>query len=338
MIELAQPRFFAIVGVGRSGTTLLMSMLNAHPDITTPPELHFVSQYIVKCPYADLKETIAKLSYDPRFARLQLTTGEITQPFFEQNEPFSVVRLYQIILQTYASKRGVHIVGDKAPKNIEYLPVLHRIFPEACIIHLIRDPRDVYLSRTKAAWSSSRRDTLQFLAYRAQYDLGRRLGPRLFGDHYQEIHYENLLSQSRIELERVCHLLEVPFDDEMLSFSASAKGLVFSDEMAWKKEALGPLLTENMNKWQRELTPEQVMRIEAACSPAFEDGFYKRSRQVHTERSRLTGAMINTYMAILTAVYQRLVMFRNWKAIRAIDRQGLLSDSSISEAGKAGRC
>ncbi|MGA1864960.1 MAG: sulfotransferase family protein, partial [bacterium] len=158
--------FFSIVGVGRSGTTLLMCMLNEHPDIVTPPEFHFISQHMVKRPNMRLLESSERLRKDPRFARLGLDVEDVIRPFKDEKEPFSPDRLYRSILRTYADKHEVRIIGDKAPKNIEYLPVLHKVFPDGKIIHLIRDPRDVYLSRIKAAWSMSRADTLQFLAYR----------------------------------------------------------------------------------------------------------------------------------------------------------------------------
>jgi hypothetical protein len=317
--ELGELSFFAIVGVGRSGTSLLMCMLDAHPDIAMPPESHFVGQYVVKRAGVKLPQLIAHLSHDNRFARLGLSIEEITQPFLEYNEPFSVARMYQVIMKIYATKRGVRVVGDKAPKNIEYLPVLRSIFPEACIIHLIRDPRDVYLSRTKTKWSGSRPAVLQYLAYRSQYGLGRRLGPQLFGDRYLEVHYENLITRPVTELSRVCSLVNLPFDNSMLDFQVSAKELVFADELTWKKEVLGPLLTQNKNKWQQELTPEQAARVEAACSPTFKDGFYELSGKGDARRSRLACLLINTYMPILDFIYQQSVMHRNRKALRSVD-------------------
>jgi len=294
-------------------------MLNAHPDITMPPEFHFVSQYIANHPHEDFSETMARLSSDRRFARLNLTTEEITKRFLEGNLSFSLAKLYEVILRLYSSKKGVRIIGDKAPKNIEYLPVLKRIFPEASVIHLIRDPRDVYLSRTKAKWSSSRYDLLQFLAYRSQLDQGRRIGPQLFAEHYQEILYEKLLHQPSIELESVCRLLGVSFDDSMLNFSDSAKELVFSDELTWKKEALGPLLTQNMNKWRKELPVSQILRIEAACAPVFEEGLYDCSNRVRSVRDRIKHLLINRFMSLVTKTYQIIVAFKNWRALKSIN-------------------
>jgi len=305
--------YFAIVGVGRSGTTLLMSMLNAHPAITLPPEFHFVNEHLAQRPRATLAEALARLEGDPRFARLGLALDEVKRPF--THLPFSMPNLYRQLLQCYAQKQGVSVIGDKAPKYVEYLPLLRHIFPDAKIIHLIRDPRDVYLSRTKAAWSAGRKDTWQFLAYRAQSALGRRLGPKLFGHNYLEVHYEQLLTQPQNELQRICRLIGAPYQPEMLAFGDAAQNIIFPDELAWKREALGPLLTDNMNKWRRELTPQQVARVEAACAPAFKEGFYQPAVPPKPTPARI---MMNSYMAALSAIYQSRIALQNRRVLRQI--------------------
>ncbi len=311
-------QFFAIVGVGRSGTTLLMSMLNAHSAMALPPEFHFVNQHIAQAPTATLPEAKARLEEDSRFARLGTTVDEAIRPFSQNQSPFSMPNLYREILKTYAARKNVAIIGDKAPKYVEYLPILRQLFPKGKIIHLIRDPRDVYLSRAKAAWSASRRDNMQFLAYRAQYALGRRLGPQLFGDNYLETYYEQLLTQPETELKRICHFIGVPFQSEMLAFSSSAQNIVFPDEMAWKKEALGPLLTNNMNKWRQKLPPDKIARIESACTPTFKDGFYQRSEQSNNRPNSVKYALLNGYMAILSALYQGAIKAKNRQVLRKI--------------------
>lgn len=302
-----------IVGVGRSGTTLLMSMLNAHPEVAFPPEFHFINQHLAQAPRATLEQAVARLQADARFERLQIDLDEVIRPF-KIDQPFTMPNLYRAILSYYAQQQNVTTIGDKAPKYVEYLPVIQHIVPDAKIIHLIRDPRDVYLSRTKAEWSSKRSDLLQFLAYRAQYDLGRHQGPKLFAQNYLEIQYEHLLIQPQAELEKISNLLQIPFSDKMLQFSKSAQTLVASDEMAWKKEVLGPLLTNNMNKWANELTPQQITRIETACTPTFEDGLYQKAYS----GAGLKNWIFNNSMALLSALYKNNITRKNWQVNRAI--------------------
>ena len=199
MIDWSELQYIAIVGVGRSGTTLLMSMLNAHPEIAFPPEFHYINQHLARKPNAPIEEAISRLQNDSRFQRLQIDLEDVIRPF-RGGQLFSMAELYKAILRYYATAQNVNIIGDKAPKYVEYLPTIKQIFPDAKIIHLIRDPRDVYLSRTKADWSAERTDVLQHLAYRAQYDLGCHQGEKLFGNNYIPIQYENLLTQPETEL------------------------------------------------------------------------------------------------------------------------------------------
>lgn len=310
-------QYLTIVGVGRSGTSLLMSMLNAHPEVMFPPEFHFINQHLARRPQATLSEAATRLRSDARFARLDMTVDDAIRPFTNQQLPFSMPALYREILFQYGRRGNGRVIGDKAPKYVEYLPVIHLIFPNAKIIHLIRDPRDVYLSRKKAAWSANRPDLLQLLAYRAQYDLGRRLGPQLFGEYYLEVQYEQLLTQPVKTLRLICDKLQIPFIQQMLDFSDSARQLVAKDELSWKQETIGPLLTNNMNKWQKVLTPAQTAQVEAACWPTFVDGLYQSAQHRFSWSQRLT----NSYMMLLSRLYQANILRQNKRICRLIQQQ-----------------
>ena len=79
-----------IVGVGRSGTTLLQSILNAYSDIFLPPELHFIKNYVV----SELKRKKYKNKNIINLAKDILNdinlkgyeiTGSVTKKFFLPN-------------------------------------------------------------------------------------------------------------------------------------------------------------------------------------------------------------------------------------------------------------
>ena len=112
----------------------------------------------------------------------------------------------------------------------------------------------------------------------------------------------------------MCQWLNISFAQEMLQFSASAKKLVASDEMAWKKEVLGPLITNNMNKWEKALSPEKIGRIEAACSPTFQDGLYEKAFL----QSTLKNNLYSNVLALLSAIYKSNIKFKNWQINQAI--------------------
>ncbi len=122
------------------------------------------------------------------------------------------------------------------------------------------------------------------LIYRAQFRRGQQDGNKHFGNDYLEVHYEDLIQSPEQILGKICDLIDVQFDERMLSFSDSAKRLVAPSEMSWKSETMGPLLTNNSEKWRRELSPWQVQVIERVCENAFRTQKYSYS----TDRTPLS--------------------------------------------------
>jgi len=70
-----------IVGVGRSGTSLLQSMLNAHPEIVSTPETHFLRKYVFpnlnEDKVVDAKDFFLELDRDNHFKRIPISIDEI---------------------------------------------------------------------------------------------------------------------------------------------------------------------------------------------------------------------------------------------------------------------
>jgi len=273
-----------IVGVGRSGTSLLQSMLNAHPRICFPPETSFIRRFLVtdslRRMWEDDPGSVAKvLGDDELIGRLALDEGAIDSILSSLGGAFSVVELYVRLLEAYAAEAGkadAAWIGDKDPRSVEYLPLIHRCFPEARILHIIRDPRDVLASKKKAAWSKNQSSFRHVFANRVQLKMGREQGRRLFGPNYMEFAYEELLGNANRVLTRISRLLDLDFHPAMLEFSDSSKRLVSQDEMQWKKETLGPLLATNSGKWKDSLASWETALTERVCGEAFRAMNYEK--------------------------------------------------------------
>ena len=261
-----------IVGVGRSGTSLLQSMLNAHSEMSFIPETHFLRKYVFKSSTVvdakNIDSIIETFNNDDDFLRARIPAEQIVKIGMEY------VDIYDALLAVYLKRKGKEIIGDKDPRNIDFLSQLNAFYPEGKVIHMIRDPRDVVLSRTKADWSKGRPFYLHAYMYITQIKRGRRLGKEKYGIDYKEIFYEDLIGDPVKVLNELCEFLNVNFEEKMLDFSNSAKELVDKGEMQWKKETIGPLLVGNMNKWKRELTEEQIGLIQCVCKPVFNKNMY----------------------------------------------------------------
>ncbi len=257
-----------ILGVGRSGTSLLQSMLNAHTAIAFLPETQFFRKYLIKKPDDSWRE---KILADPKIEKIGLDP----QKLIAHHNPKEA---YFALLNFYLENQSKLIAGDKDPRLLDYAEILKAHFPTSKVVHIIRDPRDVVLSRTKADWSKRWPVWLHAATYDIQMKLGRTKAKSCFKDQYCEIYYEELISNPVKTLEQVCDHLGVPFEKSMLSFQESAEKLVRSDEMQWKKETLGDLLPQNRDKWKNNLTPLQVRTIEKVCASAFKHDRYQLSQ------------------------------------------------------------
>ncbi|MCY4373123.1 MAG: sulfotransferase, partial [Spirochaetaceae bacterium] len=151
------------------------------------------------------------------------------------------------------------------PRCVELLPLLARHWPSAHVVHVIRDPRDVLASKKKAAWSRHRSSVTHVFVNRVQLSAGRRAGPLSFGPRYHEVVYEALLADPQTVLRRLTERIEVPYEEAMLHFGDAARSLVSDEELAWKRETLGPLLATNSGKWRRELTDWEAALAERVC-------------------------------------------------------------------------
>ena len=277
-------RIIFVVGVGRFGTSLLQSMLHAHPNIAFLPESHFFCRYVARPPVRwrlerEGVEVFRRvLARDKEFNRVGIPVDELLVPFFNDGRSLDLAEVYKRLLRLFCQPKQMSVIGDKDPRLVDYLDKVHHVFPEARILHMIRDPRDVLLSRRKADWSSGRPDLLHLLTYRAQLQRGRMRGGQLSRDLYMEVQYEDLLSAPVPTLQATAEHIGIDYDDAMLSsFGDSARELVDESEIAWKRETMGPLLKNNSGKWRRELSPWQVHLAEKICVSAFDELGYERA-------------------------------------------------------------
>ena len=264
-----EPTF--VVGVGRSGTSLLQSMLHAHPDITFLPETHFFRRYVAKKLTRRWYETLGPkrflgvLENDDYFKRAGILANDLLKPYLESSRAFNLVDCYTRLLRQELGRRGTSVVGDKDPRNIDYIESLHEFFPNSSLLHIVRDPRDVLYSRLMAKWSSGRPYWINVFTYDVQMRQGCVYGNTLYGDRYLEIRYEDLISMPEETLGRVCRHLGLSYSTDMLAFESAARELVHFSEMDWKKNTIGPLLKDNSGKWMGQLSLQQITLTEHLC-------------------------------------------------------------------------
>lgn len=254
-----------IVACPRSGTTLLQLMLHAHPRIAIPPENRFfLDVYRDRATFGDLRQPSARLAVADRilswerFDDLKVAPEVIRERIVEG--PPTLGSALGIVFREYALLYGKPRWGDKRPLYLHHLPALLRLFPDAQIIHIVRDGRDCVASLQSMPWWQTGK-VAAVTAWLQSMDLARRAGARLPADQFYELSYERLVGNPRAELEAMCVFLGESFSEDMLDPHRQAVAAVPKDKV-WHARTHGAIDSASINTWADRLAPWQTGALE----------------------------------------------------------------------------
>lgn len=183
-----------IVGSERSGTTLMRSLINAHPNISCGEETHFLSglEGIVGSKWRLMKD----------------------YPFEKEYWYEKIRELFDGFKTETAEKQGKSRWGDKTPIYVLKLDFINTLFPDCQVIHMIRDGRDVVAS-SMDRWGY-RRGLSATKRWGKSVRAGQAFGRSVSPEKYIEIKYEELVLDSEGTMQRVCEFLQEPWEPELL--------------------------------------------------------------------------------------------------------------------------
>ncbi len=262
-----------VLGCARSGTTLLQLMLHAHPRIAIPPETRFLTEaYEQRERFGDLREPanvdalVDWIFVDPkqRLVRdLKLDVEEF-RTRAHQVEP-TLGSVLGLVLQMYAERWGKPRWGDKRPSYFKRIDALLAMFPDAQIVHLIRDGRDCVASLQRMPWwGSGSIGAMQ--NWLAAMQTGARCRRRLRDDQFFELRYEDLVVNPRVELQRLCDFLGEEFDEAMLETSEAARDAVPKRKRRrHHRRTTHQVSDAAVGRWEGDLEPWEVTLMEAVA-------------------------------------------------------------------------
>jgi LPS sulfotransferase NodH len=230
---------FFIFGHARSGTTLLVRLARLHPEVHCNYQAHFFT-----------RKPLLKSLVDTPEAEEWLMRKSNRWNHGRDLSPLVLRAASDIIMERDAAREGKRIVGDKSPSSIihgQAVRDLHAVYPDAKIVYIVRDGRDVIISerfrnfveeskflsaedkriiedlrKDQAAFTDSRRSifTETFIRRTAQdwvHDLQETEDEshRLFGENFYGLRYEDLLERPFDEMKKVWEFLGVEADPSL---------------------------------------------------------------------------------------------------------------------------
>jgi hypothetical protein len=282
-----------VLGVRRSGTTLLRVMLDRNPELAVPDESYFVPQLArrhrgVVDPDAFLDDlrrlpTLAEWGLEPDAVAARLRPG------MPAGEAIAAV------FATYAAERGKPRWGDKTPLYMQHLPVLERLFPDARYVHLIRDGRDAALSFLSVpaglmteGWGHPR-DARGFACqWATEVVAARVLGARVGPSRYLELRYEALVADTEAALRAICAYADLVYDPGMLDYV----GRTDSARKAHQQRLNEPPRA-GVRAWRTEMSDDDRRRFEEVAGALLDELGYEVATRGHA-RVRLASYRVRT--------------------------------------------
>ncbi len=271
---------FFIFGHARSGTTLLMRLVRLHPEVHCNYQAHFFT-----------RQPLLKSLVDTPEAEEWLARKSNRWNRGRDLSPLVLRAAADFILERDAAKAGKRIVGDKSPSSTihgQAVRDLHALYPDAQLIYIVRDGRDVLISErfrnlveeSKFLKAEDRQIVAELRKDQAQFTNGTRSlfteavvrrvargwvtnlqeteaeGRRLFGDQYCSVRYEDLLTQPFAEMQKLWGFLGVQADPALEAVIVTEMSSNPDEEwQARRNEDIASFLPKgHAGNWQRLFT------------------------------------------------------------------------------------
>jgi len=302
---MAKPDHIFVVGLSRSGTSLMRNILNKAEEVAVGGESHFLKHWIGYQGFQREFARVADISTDAGAKqvvdyiynlRSNSRRGRGFWGWLQENvdRELFLQRLLEsdrnewilldLLMEFYAD--GKPIRGEKTPAHIHSAPVLLKQYPNAKIIHMFRDPRAIFVSTR--GWQLTRAHvtlpyrilrhfpvfmTEIFVSFHVIFtwlrvtQLHHQYQQR-YPDNYYLCRFEDLVSNPEGALKKLCDFLEIEFTDNMLEISYQ-NSTVSSQQLSQGFDSSAT------SRWQKHMSPITYNWIVLWCNKHFPEFHYQ---------------------------------------------------------------
>lgn len=252
-----------LVGCPRSGTTLLQSMIAAHPQIVSFPETHFLvatgktlrGRWYTRLGLAspEMKGQVDRFLVD-----MDRTDMRVLLPrhgVWIRQYATALVK----ILDTLAGEQGKTCWLEKTPGHLHYVDLIERYIPRVQFIHIVRNGPDVVASLYQVThehpqgWGGVYDIDYCVDQWNHDIQLTKRYTRKT---NHILVQYEQLVKNPQAVLTDVCDFIGITFNQDMIAHhSLAAEKLILANEI-WKQESKQAIYRE-CSKFERVFTQEQ---------------------------------------------------------------------------------
>lgn len=267
-----------VTGADRSGTTLLFAILASHPDIAmvrrTNLWRYFHGRYGRLDDPINLERALDEMFRYQRIDRLAPDRSRILEDF--RSGPPTYGNLFSLFHRHRAGADGRARWGDKSLHSEYYAARIFDEFPDATVIHMLRDPRDRYASVRRRHGRDQAKVAAAMGRWLASARAGRR-NERRFAGAYLVLRYEDLVREPEATMRTVCGLVGVPYASAMLSMGGASEHREAGGNSSFGDLEPGTISHKGLGRYRSVLAPREVAFIQAIARRAMAAAGYERA-------------------------------------------------------------
>jgi hypothetical protein len=257
-----------VAGLERSGTSLMYALLASHPNIAmtrrTNLWTHFYGQYGDLGDDANLDRCLEMMMRYKRLLVLEPDFARLREEFLGGERAYG--RLFSLLEQQVADRLRKPRWGDKSLNTERYTEQIFEAYPEARILHMMRDPRDRYAS-SKTRWGIRRGGVG---AGTAEWLASARLALACQGrypDRYRAVPYETLVTEPEATTRDLCAFIGEAFEPEMLAMRGAPRLLEKGSNSSYGVRPPGVISADSIGRFREVLPSRQIAFIERTATP-----------------------------------------------------------------------
>ena len=254
-----------IISSGRSGTTLLRSMLVASGQISIPPETQNIHTLAVKflayhgLKWQDLSRLVlADFESHHNFFMWEINLAPLYPSVIDlPEEKRSLAKIIDSIYMFYAAEKfpEAKLWGDQSPIYTFHLNTIQKIFPQTKFIHMIRDGRDVVASKVEKDGNTSLIEAI--FRWKKSIQLTTKFQNETPPNRFLEVRYENLVKEPEKILLDICRFIGIAFDPLMLEYWRLPSTVEYKHN-SFHQNLSKPVFSSSIGKWRERLSQEQI--------------------------------------------------------------------------------
>jgi hypothetical protein len=244
------------VGTGRSGTTLLRLMINAHPRIYLTQEASFYLATTGLSGRHNNREILHRYFRSAAFAWLKLERTAVLDMLPGDTDKLRLPDAFTAVMRSKARQYGKERYGDKTPLHFAYLGRIFKEFEDPRIIHMVRDPRGTVASLMRMPWAPGSH-WLNSLYCDQQL---KAVAP--FRKNIHEVRLEDLLEKPADSMKGVLDFIGEPWDDAVIDHQRHVPADDLPPFPWFQRSRSNPKPRQGPPAWIHQLKPAWIRLVE----------------------------------------------------------------------------